>query len=291
MLLSMTGFGRAETNYQDKTIIVEIRSLNSKYTDVRLKCSANLREKEMALRRLISERAQRGKLDVNIEVTSLQGDDAYGLNTMLFRKYYHTLRQLAQELGIEQGDYLQAILRIPNVVAAETGTLDEAEWQAILATVEEALDKLQTFRQAEGKAMEKDLRQRITIILTKLKEVDPLDQGRMQKLRNRLRQHLEEYLGKDQIDENRFEQELIFYLEKFDINEEKVRLAQHCQYFLEQLERPDKIKGRKLTFIAQEMGREINTLGAKAYASDIQRLVVQMKEELEKIKEQVANTL
>ncbi len=291
MLLSMTGFGRAERTFNDKTITVEVRSLNSKYTDVRFKCSANLREKEMELRRLISERAMRGKLDVNIELVSLQGDDAFGLNTALFRKYYHTLRGLADELGIEQGDYLQAILRIPNVVAAEAGTLDEEEWQAILATVNEALEKLDQFRQAEGAAMEKDLRQNIAAILARLEEVDPYDRGRIEKLRHRIRQNLEEYLGKEQVDANRFEQELIFYLEKFDINEEKVRLAQHCQYFLEQLDKPAKLKGRKLTFIAQEMGREINTLGAKAYSSDIQRLVVQMKEELEKIKEQVANTL
>ncbi len=287
----MTGFGRAERTFNDKHIIVEVRSLNSKYTDVRFKCSANLREKEMELRRIISERAMRGKLDVNIEMISIQGDDTYGLNVALFKKYYHTLRALAEELDIERGDYLQAILRIPHVVAAEAGTLDEQEWQAILSAVHDALQKLEQYRMAEGAAMEKDLRRHIAAILALLEQIDPHDRNRIQKLRHRLRQHLEEYLGKEQVDENRFEQELIFYLEKLDINEEKVRLAQHCQYFLEQLDKPIHLKGRKLTFIAQEMGREINTLGAKAYSSDIQRLVVQMKEELEKIKEQVANTL
>jgi uncharacterized protein (TIGR00255 family) len=289
MLLSMTGYGRVSHPYGDKTINVEIRSLNSKYTDIRVKIPQHYREKEHELRRLISDKAQRGKLEIAIELGSAEGGDAYGLNEALFRKYHQELSRLAQELGMRQGDMLQAILRLPNVVGTAADAIDEQEWQAVLETIDAAMAAFNSFRAAEGAAMEADLRMRLAQIIELLDQLDDREQERIDRLRQRMRQSLEEHLGKDKVDDNRFEQEILFYLEKIDITEEKIRLAQHCKYFQEELAKPQMTKGRKLSFISQEMGREINTLGAKAYSSDIQRAVVEMKDDLEKIKEQVAN--
>ena len=291
MLLSMTGFGRATNTFNDKTITVEIRSLNSKFTDVRFKMPQAYKEKEHLLRKLISDKAQRGKIDVTIDLKSLNGDGEYALNQALFTKYYKELHQLSNELSMPQADIMQAILRIPNVVASAQDEVDESEWQSVLDTINLALDNFTSFRLEEGAAMEKDCRARIDSILQLLSELEPLEQERVQKLRQRINKHMEEYVGKDNIDANRFEQEILYYLEKMDITEEKVRLAQHCKYFLEVLDSEETIKGRKISFISQEMGREINTLGSKANSSDIQRTVVKMKDELEKIKEQVLNSI
>jgi uncharacterized protein (TIGR00255 family) len=291
MLLSMTGYGRAKLPYQEKTISVEVRSLNSKYTDLRIKYPQNYREKEVELRKMVSRYAQRGKIDINIEVKSEHGDEAFGLNKSLFRRYFQELNSLATELDFPKGDMLQAILRIPNVISNEEDSMDDDEWQTLVETMNQALKNFGQYREAEGQAMEADLRERLTNITSFLKQLDPHEAERVTRLRQRLSQNLEEYLGKDKIDENRFEQEILFYLEKIDITEEKVRLEQHCKYFLEQLDVDMASKGRKLNFISQEMGREINTMGAKAYSANIQRLVVGMKDELEKVKEQVANSL
>lgn len=269
--------------------MVEIRSLNSKYSDLRIKIPQHYREHETELRRIVTDSSQRGKIDLNIELKSLQGDEEFGLNKPLFRRYYEELSQMGKELGMDQGDLYQAILRIPNVVSSGLESIDEAEWKALLDTLNEALDNFKKFRTSEGDAMAKDLQLRINTILELLQQIAPFETERVEKLRQRLHQNLSDYLGKENIDENRFEQEILFYLEKMDINEEKVRLEQHCRFFLEEMEKKAKSKGRKLSFIGQEIGREINTLGAKAYSSDIQRLVVGMKDELEKIKEQVAN--
>lgn len=291
MLLSMTGYGRATNTMKDKTITIELRSLNSKFTDIRFKIPNNYKEKEADFRKIITGRAERGKLDVSIDVKSMSGDEGFGLNVPLFKKYYKELAGLADELGASKGDLIQTIMRIQNIVSAEDGSLTDEEWGFIKKTLGEALDNFDNFRKTEGAAMEADLRSRIATISEVLQKVDPFEKNRVDRLRTRLRQNLEEFLGKENVDENRFEQEIIFYLEKIDITEEKVRLAQHCSFFLEQLDKKNTLKGRKLSFISQEMGREINTLGAKAYSSDIQKLVVQMKDELEKIKEQVANSV
>ena len=291
MLLSMTGYGRVSHTYGDKTINVEIRSLNSKYTDLRVKLPQNYREKESDLRRIIADRVERGKIDLTVDVTSLQGDDEYGLNEPLFRKYHRELARLSAELNIPSGDMLQAILRLPNVVASAAGTITDEEWEALMNALNAAIDSFEKFRRTEGAAMEEDMRLRVTNILEYLSQLNPHEEERVTRLRQRMHQNLEEYLGKDKIDENRFEQEILFYLEKIDITEEKVRLEQHCKYYLEELNKKKASKGRKLSFISQEMGREINTMGAKAYSSEIQRLVVGMKDELEKIKEQVANSV
>lgn len=287
----MTGFGRESLSYKDKTIVVEIRSLNSKFTDMRLKMPQTFREKETELRRVVLERVERGKIELLIEVKSLQGDDEFSLNTSLFRKYHRELTKLADELDIPKGDMLQAILRLPNVVATDADEIDEDEWDIVMQTLEKAIQSFEKFRVAEGRAIEEDMRMRVMNIRENLSQVNPHEEERVVRLRQRLHQNLEEYLSKEKVDENRFEQEIIFYLEKMDVTEEKVRLAQHCIYYLEELDKNYIQKGRKLSFITQEMGREINTLGAKAYSSDIQKLVVNMKDELEKIKEQVANTV
>ncbi|MEL7118727.1 MAG: YicC/YloC family endoribonuclease [Bacteroidota bacterium] len=288
----MTGYGRSSLNYQEKTIVVDIRSLNSKFTDLRIKLPQNYREKEPELRKLINDKVERGKIDFTIEIISLQGEgEAYFLNEVLFKKYFQELNKIMNDLDIPKENLVQSILRLPNVVSADQQSIDEEEWGKIESVINDAFDKFKKYRLTEGVALEKDLRLRVENISNLLSTLDPFETERVQKLRQRLHQNLEEYLGKDKIDESRFEQEILFYLEKIDITEEKVRLAQHCKYFMEELDKQTNLKGRKLSFISQEMGREINTMGAKAYSHSIQKIVVGMKDELEKIKEQVANSL
>ena len=291
MLLSMTGYGRETQTFKHKTINIEVRSLNSKFSDLRLKFPQNYKEKEHEIRRIVSEKTQRGKIDVLIETTSLQGDDEFGLNKALFRKYFEELSALTEELGAPREDLTAAIIRLPNVVATESKSIDEEEWEFVLKVLDVALNNFKQFRLAEGAVLEEDLKSKTNRIIELLEKVDPFEKERIEKIRKRMRQNLDDFFGKENVDENRFEQEVIFYLEKIDISEEKVRLAQHCKYFLEELDKKNTGKGRKLSFISQEMGREINTLGAKAYSSEIQRHVVDMKDELEKIKEQLANAV
>lgn len=292
MLLSMTGYGRAAGSFGGKSISVEVRALNSKLTDLKMRLPADYKEKEIELRKLITDHAERGKLDVIVEVQSADGAALVSLNESLFRGYFRELTRLSAELNLPQTDILPTIMRIPNVVAAPTGEVDEDEWEAICKVVTNALEHLKTFRRQEGRALESDLRLRVANILIHLSDLTPFEQDRFTRMRERLRNNMEEVFGKDNLDTNRFEQEILYYLEKMDITEEKVRLEQHCKYFIEQVEnKGGQSAGRTLNFISQEMGREINTLGAKAYDADIQRLVVQMKDELEKIKEQLANVL
>ncbi len=287
----MTGYGRATNSFDSKIIMAEVRSLNSKFTDMRIKIPSNLREKEHYFRKLISEKIERGKVDLTIEVKSMQGDDAFGLNAPLFKRYYQELSAIADSMNMPKDGLMGAILRIPSVIMTEEGDINEEEWKMIEKTLAEALVNFDNFRKAEGAVIEEDMRLRVSNISSALQLVDPFEKERILLLRNRMRQNLEEFMNKENIDENRFEQEVIFYLEKIDITEEKVRLEQHCTYFLEQLASNTVSKGRTLSFISQEMGREINTLGAKAYSADIQKLVVKMKDDLEKIKEQVANAV
>jgi len=291
MLLSMTGYGRAVNRFKEKTITVEVRSLNSKFTDLRFKIPQNYREKEPIMRRLVTDSTQRGKIDVSIDVKSPSGEAEFGLNSSLFKKYHKELSALSNEIGMGNGDMLQAILRMPNVVAAADNDLDEEEWNVLNQTVIEALEAFNNFRKTEGNAMEIDCTKRINTITSLLEKISPFESERVDRLKKKINKHMEEYVGKDNIDANRFEQEILYYLEKIDVTEEKVRLAQHCKYFVEELQGSKTLKGRKLSFISQEIGREINTLGSKANSSDIQHIVVQMKDELEKIKEQVANTV
>ena len=287
----MTGYGRAHGSFGEKTITVEVRALNSKMTDIKLRLPADFKEKEVELRKIVSDHAERGKIDVVVEVQNADGAASVSLNEALFRGYHRELTRLTSELGIGQTDLLQAILRIPNVVSAASGEVDEDEWEAVCETVTRALDSFRHFREQEGKALEADLRLRVANILLLLADVTPFEKDRFDRMRERLRNNMEEAVGKESLDSNRFEQEILYYLEKMDVTEEKVRLEQHCKYFLEQMSNPKQSAGRSLGFISQEMGREINTLGAKAYDADIQRFIVQMKDELEKIKEQLANVL
>ncbi len=291
MILSMTGFGRASQQWNGKTITVEIRSLNSKATDIKIRLPQRYREVEMKIRKIIMKSALRGKIEVNLDCTNPEGGTEYSINKSLFKTYYNELKSLESELDIVNGDYITGILRIQGVVDVPKNGINDEEWNIIQKVLDQTLNQLQEFRMSEGKAMDVDFKERVNNISRLLDEITPFEKDRVEKVKQRVQQHLEENVGKENIDQNRFEQELIFYLEKFDINEEKVRLKQHCEYFVEQLDNDNQQIGRTLTFIGQEMGREINTLGSKAYSSDIQRKVVQMKDELEKIKEQAANIL
>ena len=242
------------------------------------------------MRRILTEQAERGKIDVTINVKSMSGEDDFVLNHDLFKRYYQELTKLRGELGIENGDVMQAIMRLPNVVGGDDDTITEEQWQATVGALDDALVDFKKFRHTEGGAMDKDLRMRGASILKLLADIEPFETERVVKLRQRMKQNLDEFMGKENVDKNRFEQEVLFYLEKIDVTEEKVRLAQHCRYFTTTLEdKKNSSKGKTLNFIAQEIGREINTLGSKAYSADIQHLVVQMKDELEKMKEQIAN--
>jgi len=291
MLLSMTGFGRAIQSFDSKNISVELRSLNSKFTDVRLKLPQNYKEKEQEIKKLVMDRAERGKIDVNIEIQAITGAEQFSLNIPLFKKYLKEMKAIADEEQVPSSDLISAVMRLPNVVTPLEEALDEKEWQAVVSTLNEALDKFVAFRKQEGNSLEKDMATRIVNIKSNLEQIAPFEANRIVKIKEKMLRHLDEFVGKKNVDQNRYEQEVLFYLEKIDINEEKVRLAQHCNYFLEQLRDSNTAKGRKLSFISQEIGREINTLGSKAYSSEIQRFVVNMKNELEKVKEQVANSV
>lgn len=287
----MTGYGRSQGSFGEKTITIEVRALNSKITDIKMRFPGDYKEKEVELRKIITDHAERGKIDLVIEVQNADGAANVSLNEALFRGYHRELSRLSVELGIRQDDMLTALLRIQNVVATPSGEMDEAEWEAVCKVLATSLSQLKAFRREEGAVLEADLRLRINIILSLLIEVTPFEAERFVRMRERLRNNFDEALGKDNFDQNRFEQEVLYYLEKMDMSEEKSRLEQHCKYFLEQMDKKQEAVGRTLNFISQEIGREINTLGAKAYDSDIQRVVVQMKDELEKIKEQLANVL
>lgn len=291
MLLSMTGYGRSSKNFEKRTITVELRAVNSKTTDLRLKLPLDFKDKEIILRKLITDKGERGKIDVQISIESNMDKDNSGINQSLFKRYYREIHKLNEELGNTGGNFTEAVLRIPNVVTGDTDGINDEEWEEIEQVVNEAFEQFNAFRLAEGKAHEDDLRERTNGILVNLLKISPFETDRINKMKQRLRQNLEEFWGRDNVDENRYEQEILFYVDKMDITEEKIRLEQHCKYFIDQLDNNLTSKGRQLNFITQEMGREINTLGAKAYHSEIQHLVVGMKDELEKIKEQIANVL
>lgn len=289
MLLSMTGYGRTTGQYQDKLITVDLKSLNSKFMDLRIRTPQNYRSKEAEIRQQVNDVLTRGKVELNIDIKSENGAEVQTINHRLFKSYFNDINSLKGELGFDTGDIVQTILRIPNVISQEESEIDEAEWKTLMDTLANTVVEFNKFRAQEGKAMEKDLISQINEIQDFLGQVDPHEKARIEKVKERLDRQLEENFSKDKVDRNRFEQEIIYYLEKIDITEEKVRLAQHCKYFLEILGNNKAEKGKKLAFISQEMGREINTLGAKAYSSELQKLVVAMKDNLEKIKEQLAN--
>jgi len=291
MLFSMTGFGRDERKFADKMITVELKSLNSKGIDIRIRSSVNLGEKEMVLRKMLVDSFSRGKIDVVINVQYLNESPNHTINVPLFKQYYQTLKSVSDELDMGKPDFIQSIMRIPSVVQASNQIVSDQDWADINLVFQEATRKLTAFRENEGQSLAAEFEQRAQGILNLLGEVPKYEQERIDKLKVRLDKLLREHLGSENIDANRFEQEILYFLDKVDIAEEKQRLNKHCLYFLEKLKGDEPRKGRVLSFISQEMGREINTLGAKANSSDLQVIVVRMKEELEKIKEQVLNAL
>ena len=290
MFLSMTGYGKSEVTYGDKTVSVEIRALNGKTADIRIKSPATLGSRELELRRLIQDRAIRGKLDVSIEMQGNVLPEAGIPNASLIRSYVTALQEITNGLTVSNDAIFQSVLRLPNIFQPAISELAEADWSAISEATNHALAKLNTFRVVEGEILQNDLRARIHEILELLKRVDADEDARQLAFRERLKQKLSE-LKQEGLDENRLEQEMLYYLDKLDVNEEKVRLRQHCLYFLEAMEGDDPVKGKKLNFISQEIGREMNTLGAKAQWTSIQHNVVTMKNALEEIKEQLANAL
>lgn len=288
----MTGYGRATHSHAGKTYTVEIRSLNSKQNDLRLRSSQHLHKYEMDLRRLILDQVQRGKMEVNVDIADETGGGGVKINTALLNRLYgevwSAIAPDVQKPGHAEGLYA-ALLRIPGMVEAGSNRLEDDDWAQLKIAANNAVTHLNEYRTQEGEVMAKDLAASSNGIANLLGEVAQYEDARVESVRTRMEKHLKDYLGRGNVDKNRYEQEILFYLEKMDINEEKVRLKQNCEYFLEILNNEDTVKGRKLNFISQEIGREVNTLGAKAYAAEIQKLVVNMKEHLEMIKEQLAN--
>ena len=290
MIRSMTGYGIAEQTFLTKKITVEIKTLNSKQLDLAVKLPNELRAVELDLRNRIGTKLQRGKVDVVITITDTDLTQTYHIDKDVVRAYKDQMVAITTELGIAPPADLAAVLfRMPGILSTPAESYDEAFIGKVGETVDQALEMVDGFRIQEGQTLKKDLLHRVELILGLLEQVEPYEKSRHEVIKQRLTKNLAELTTAGQYDENRFEQELIYYLEKLDITEEKVRLRQHCNYFNESCDEDQ--AGKKLGFIAQEMGREINTLGSKANEVNIQKLVVKMKDELEKIKEQVCNIL
>ncbi|MEJ6981038.1 YicC/YloC family endoribonuclease [Pedobacter sp. P351] len=291
MLKSMTGYGIAVTDFANAKFTVEIKSLNSKFLELALKLPKSFADKEFVLRNECSKQIERGKVNVSVtvEYTEVQKKTA-SIDSQLLKSYYNQLLQASQELKDSGSNLLQMALNFPDVVKYEEDTISEDEWLQMHKTFEAAMLDFQKFRSDEGGVLQHDLVFRISNIYEALQKIEEEAPKRIPLIKERLANMLEEHVGKENVDHNRLEQELIFYIDKLDITEEKIRLKSHCDYFLETLKAPD-ANGKKLGFISQEIGREINTIGSKANDAHIQQLVVGMKEELEKVKEQLLNVL
>ncbi len=286
----MTGYGKSGIKLGDKSYIIEIKSLNSKTLDLNFKAVAELRGKEIDIRKLISSQLIRGKVDLFFQEEKSNGMSG-SLNFNLIENYYNQLKKFSDEKNIPLGDVVPAILRFQDISKGELAELNDDDIIALNKGVEEALKNINQFRKDEGTQLEKDLIDRINAIQQLKGELAPHETNRIEKLKERLKQDIANHIEEAAVDRNRFEEEIIYYLEKMDINEEKVRLDTHCLYFMETLNEDVMEKGKKLGFIGQEIGREINTIGSKANDANMQKIVVQMKDELEKIKEQVLNIL
>lgn len=292
MIKSMTGFGKAAAEYGDKKIVVEVKSLNSKQLDINLRIPNLYKEKEMEIRSLIKNFLERGKVDVGIYFESVETDKAVAVNRPVVEQYFRQMLDVASALGVEtnNNELLQTIMRFPDTLKQQMEELDDAEWTMLQGVIEKALAAADNFRIQEGEVLIADILHRVGSIESFAAEVPRYEKRRIETIRQRLQEKMKEWDEIRNVDQNRMEQEIIYYLEKLDITEEKVRLANHCRYFRETAEK-EATPGRKLGFIAQEIGREINTMGSKANDHDIQKLVVRMKDELEKIKEQSLNIL
>jgi len=285
----MTGFGKATKEYGNKTVNVEIRSLNSKTLDLSLKLSSAFRDKEYELKSELTKLLERGKIDLSIFVENKIQETPVEINKALAKVYFIKLKELAKELNEPHNDLFKEVLKMPDVLKSERKEPNEQDWTDLKEVIFNAVTELNKFRTDEGKSIQKDFNERIGFISKYLESIKAHDPSRIQAIKDRIKKSLEENVSIESIDKNRFEQELIYYLEKLDINEEKVRLKTHIDYFLTTMNEPG--AGKKLNFIAQEIGREINTIGSKANDAELQKLVVQMKDELEKIKEQTNNVL
>ena len=286
----MTGFGASAVEFQQKIISVEIKSVNSKFFDLTLRLPPFYREKEIELRTDLARSIERGKTEVTFNIESQESNKKTNFNKPLVKAYFEEFKIIDSELNISTPNYLQLIMMMPDVMINEKMVLSDEEWNASASALKLAMKAFNSFRENEGSVMEKDLREHIKAISTGVKELSKYENTRIETVRKRLKGSLEEFIQLNNIDRNRLEQELIFYIEKFDISEEKVRLNSHCEYFLQTL-KEDSSAGKKLSFIAQEIGREINTIGSKANDAEMQKNVVILKDELEKIKEQVLNIL
>jgi uncharacterized protein (TIGR00255 family) len=290
MIKSMTGFGKATGEWKNKKINIEIRSLNSKQMDLNIKMPSLYRSKELELRSYITKQTERGRMDVSIYVENGMEENAAVINKALVESYIMQLKEIAKNTKSDTDDLLAIAMRMPDVFKQEREELEEEEWAFVMKKIDETIFSFNQFRKDEGNVLFNDFTDRINAIVALLNKIEQLEQPRIQHIKERIKNNIHELIPAEAIDKNRFEQELIYYIEKLDITEEKVRLRAHCDYFLEALNSPN-AEGRKLGFIAQEIGREINTIGSKANDAAIQKLVVQMKDELEKIKEQSLNVL
>lgn len=290
MILSMTGFGKAQGNFKHTTYTAEVRSVNSKQLDLNLRLNSVLRDQEMEIRNMLASELVRGKVDVAVYAEGVSEDKMLSLNQQLFDHYSEMLKNASAKQGLDQSELLASVLKLPEVLQSERKEKEQEEIDLAISIMMEAVKRFQEFRSTEGDQLRKELSDRLNLIRGLLKQVEQFEGERIETVRQRMFDRFAELKDKVTLDESRLEQELVFYIEKFDVTEEKVRLTSHLKYFEETMN-SDEAAGRKLGFIAQEMGREINTLGSKANHAEIQRIVVQMKDELEKIKEQVLNVL
>lgn len=287
----MTGFGQAVCELPKKKIHIEIKSLNSKQLDINAKLPVVYREKELEIRNLIGQYLTRGKIDLSLFIEVMEDENVPVINQSVVANYYNQLKQITNQLNIENNEpLLPIIMRLPDTLSSEKKELDEEEWNLVSREIIHAAEKVNQFRLQEGESLANHMNKEIEMILQLLEEIEKIEKNRVRKIEDRIRDNVLSKLGPEEYDQNRFEQELIYYMEKLDFSEEKVRLKNHCTYFVQTAQKDEPV-GKQLGFIAQEVGREINTLGSKANDMDIQKLVVQMKDALEKIKEQVLNVL
>ena len=291
MIKSMTGFGRGEGAVKDRTYIVDIKSLNGKQLDINLKIPPLLKPYEFEIRTMLQDALIRGSVECFISLKQNGSMKPVVINTELIRSYYAQMKDVAADLDTDTQGVLAALLRLPEVVSPSTEVADEEEWTALKEIIQKAITAIDDHRMDEGKVLQKELESRVLNIQKLEKEVEKLEPFRKERIKEDLHKQIEESTGKENLDANRLEQEIIYYIEKIDIREEQVRLRNHCNYFLEILRNNECSNGKKLSFVLQEMGREINTTGSKAYDADIQKCVVHMKDELEKAKEQTFNVL
>ena len=287
----MTGFGRMERSVGDKTFLIDIKSLNGKQFELNLKMPAFLKPFEFEIRNILSKNLNRGSIDCTISLKETGSAKPVSINTNLAKAYFKPISELSEALKLDSAHVLSTLLKLPEVITPTGETLTDDEWKEFQSVLISAIDELNSHRTEEGKSLQVDLVLRIANILKHQEAISVLEPRRKIKIKEGLVKILEENVGKENYDSNRLEQEIIYYIEKIDLSEEQVRLKNHCEYFMTIISDPDEGKGKKLSFILQEIGREINTTGAKAYDSDIQKCVVLMKDELEKAKEQVVNVL